>query len=283
MGLALGLWLDVELVGPSPTGEHRLLSRAGTANDWPTTDNLLFRAFDRAFAHRALSPMHAQFRVHSEIPIERGLGSSGAAVAAGLLLANACLEAPITLDELAELGMQLEGHPDNSTASLFGGCTLGVPLPAGLQVLQPKVSSALMFAVAWSDATLATDRARAALPSHVPFAAAVENPRRLALLLDGLEHADPTRLAAGGIDVLHVQHRLPLIAGGACALDAALEAGAYCATISGAGSALIAITDRERCASVGRAMSNALQPNAEWTEHRSLEVAREAPRVERTV
>ena len=280
LGLALSLWLDVEVIGASDATAHVLASADGTASEWPRTRNLLFEAFDRVFEHCGISPLRAEFRVHSEIPLERGLGSSGAAVAAGLLLANACVHDALGLGELAQLGMQLEGHPDNSTASLFGGCTLGVPLRSGLRVLQPELSKDLRFAVAWSDAKLATDRARAALPSTVPFADAVENPRRLALLLEGLKRADPELLSAGGQDALHVAHRLPLIPGGAAALHAATDAGAWMATISGAGSALVAITDEAHCAAVGAAMAGALRREAEWTEHRTLTAALDAPSVQ---
>jgi homoserine kinase len=277
LGLALGLWLDVELLGAAPSNAHVLASAEGTAAEWPGAHNLLFDAFDRVLAQCGIPPLHAEFRVHSEIPLERGLGSSGAAVAAGLLLANACAHDALTLDELAQLGMQLEGHPDNSTASLFGGCTLGVPLADGLRVLQPPLSSELRFAVAWSDGKLATDRARAALPTSVPFTHAVENPRRLALLLEGLKRADPELLRAGGEDALHVAHRLPLIPGGAAALSAATEAGAWMATISGAGSALVAVTDAAHCEAVGAAMASALRREAEWAEHRALEAALDPP------
>jgi len=282
LGLALELRLDVELCGPGHADGHRLLSATGTAAEWPTADNLLFRAFDKALAHFGFSRAPAQFRVHSEIPLERGLGSSGAAVAAGLLLANACMHGIADRDVLAQLGMQLEGHPDNSTASLFGGCTLGVPLEDGLRVLHPELSKELGFAVAWSDAKLSTERARDALPRSVPFASAVENPRRLALLLEGLKRADPVLLAEGGKDELHVAYRLPLIPGGEQALEAAREAGAWLATISGAGSALVAIAPPARCEGVGAAMAAALASSSEWTEHRALGAARGLPRVERT-
>ncbi|MCA8981210.1 MAG: homoserine kinase [Planctomycetes bacterium] len=278
LGLALGLWLDVELVGEAGDA-HELIAAEGTAREWPQASNLLFRAFDRVFAERELTAPRARFAVRSEIPLERGLGSSGAAVAAGLLLANEFVSDRLAIGELARLGMELEGHPDNSTASLHGGCTLGVPLAGGLRVLQPELSPRLRFAVAWSDAKLATDRARAALPREVPFADAVENPRRIALLLEGLKRADPDLIAAGGEDRLHVPYRLPLIPGGAEALTAARDAGAWLATISGAGSALVAITDAACCDGVARAMADALAPHAEWTEHHALEAALGAPRI----
>jgi len=99
----------------------------------------------------------------------------------------------------------------------------------------------LGFAVAWSDATLATERARSVLPASVPFADAVENPRRLAMLLEGLRTGDPELLRIGSADRLHHRHRLALIPGGAEALAAADAAGAWCTAINGSGSSLLAI------------------------------------------
>src|SRR5205085_286756 len=96
--------------------------------------------------------------------------------------------------------------------------------------------------------------ARGVLPRTVPFADAVENPRRLALLLEGLRRADPELLALGGEDRLHVRHRLPLIPGGAEALAAARESGAWLATISGSGSALVALGPRARREAIAEAL-----------------------------
>jgi len=105
---------------------------------------------------------------------------------------------------------------------------------------------------------LPTHAARSVLPAEVPFADAVENPRRLALLLEGLRTADPELLALGSQDRLHVRHRLPLIPGGAAALEAARESGAWMSTISGSGSGLVAVGPKERIAAVAAAMGAAL-------------------------
>ena len=107
----------------------------------------------------------------------RGLGSSGAAVAAGLLLAKYILDQDsddttlISMDAIHEIGVEIEGHPDNVTASLFGGCTLCLPAvttpghqhPMGL--VHTPLSSLLGYSVAWTDATLTTEEARA-MPSR---------------------------------------------------------------------------------------------------------------------
>ncbi len=280
LGLALELFVDARVVGPSEEGAHRLVEAEGEARAWPTDGGLLARAFDAVYDALGRARVACAFAARSEVPLERGLGSSGAAVAAGLLLANHACGDALSVHALARLGLELEGHPDNSTASLFGGCTIGVPDGDALHVVHAELADELRFAVAWSDATLATERARAALPDRVPFADAVENPRRLALLLDGLRRGDRARVAAGGRDALHVAHRLPLIPGGAEALRAAEDAGAWLATISGAGSALVAVASAEETDAVAASMADALREHASGVQQRSVRASTAAPRAD---
>src|SRR5262245_42778190 len=229
LGLALSLRLSVRVLGPSGAGRHVIVEREGTAREWPEDrDDLFLRAFARAQGALGGSGGYA-FAVRSEIPLARGLGSSGAAVAAGLLLGERLAPRTAADGELLAWGIALEGHPDNVTAALFGGCTLCHP-SAGergrpLWTSCPA-SPAIAWAVAWPGQGLAPERARAALPDQVPFEDAAENPRRLALLLEGLRSGDPELLRAGGEERLHVRHRLPLIRGAREALARAKEAGA---------------------------------------------------------
>jgi len=256
LGLALSLWLEVRVLERIPGHGIEFAELGGTAADWPRgKENLLTRAVERG-----APPSGLRLSVTSEIPVARGLGSSGAAVAAGLLLAERVAGVPAGEEQLLARGLELEGHPDNSTAALLGGCTLAVPVGGGkLRVLRPELSPALGFALAWGDETLPTREARAVLPAQVPFADAVENPRRLALLLEGLRRGDAGLLALGVEDRLHVRHRLPLIRGGREALEAARGAGAWAATISGSGSALIAIGPRADMQAVAQALAGPLR------------------------
>jgi homoserine kinase len=174
-------------------------------------------------------------------------------------------------------GLELEGHPDNSSAALLGGCTLSVPQPGGgLRVVRQELHPDLGFALAWPEARLSTHAARGMLPKSVKFEDAVENPRRLALLLEGLRTADPELLRLGSADRLHVAYRLPSIPGAEAALAGAWDAGAWLATISGSGSALIAIGPHERIESIRAAMTAALGARAEG---RVVEPVFGAPRV----
>jgi homoserine kinase len=177
------------------------------------------------------------------------------------------------------MAVELEGHPDNVTPALCGGLCLSFARPHGApRVLALEPDPALAFAVAWPRATLPTTEARALLPGSVPFADAAENPRRLALLLEGLRTADPELLALGGEDRLHVPYRLLRIPRGAEALAAAREAGAWLATISGSGTGLFAIASHGRIAGVAAALGGALGGEA-----RVVDVVRGGARVERLV
>ena len=287
LGLALGLFVEVgcEPAEPDATGHELLLPTdpGDRAAGWPRADNLVAAAFDAVHAAAGLPPSPRRFRCSSEVPVARGLGSSGAATAAGLLLGAAAVEAaggePPAPAALHALGVRLEGHPDNVTASLYGGCTLCLPAAEdhpGALVQQP-VHADLGFAVAWSDATLSTERARAVLPAEVPFADAVENPRRLALLLEGLRTADPQLLQLGAHDRLHHRHRLALIPGGAEALAAAEAAGAWCTAINGSGSSLLAIGPRDEAARLAEVLGATLAEHDTGAVGRALPLVTGAP------
>lgn len=255
LGLCLGLFLDVEvrvdLDAPSSAPEIEWCP----ASTWPADEDLVLRSLQRYAGHFGVILPALKVSISSEIPVGRGFGSSGAATAAGLLIAaEVDPTGPRERAELVHLALELEGHPDNGTASLMGGCTLSVPHEGGLEVLPHPVHASLGFALAWPAAPLFTGESRAVLPESVPFADAVENPRRLALLLDGLRTGEPRRLALGVHDRLHERFRRALIPGADQAIAGALDAGAHAACLSGAGSGLVAIGPKDRMAPIANAL-----------------------------
>ena len=282
LGLALELELQVTLRRGEAGGPPVVVRPDARTEDWPVAGDLLAIAFERALGAFGARPGPVLLEVQSEIPIARGLGSSGAAIAAGLLLGAALGTSAVPREELLRLAVEIEGHPDNVTPALCGGLCLSFVRRGGLpRVVAIEPHASLAFAVAWPRATLATAEARALLPARVPFADAVENPRRLALLLEGLRTGDAELLALGGEDRLHVPYRLPRVPGGAAALAAARGAGAYLATISGSGTALFAISARDRAAAVAEALRAELAGPGGGATGRVLEVARAAPAVVR--
>jgi len=284
LGLALSLFLEVALERDDASGASSVETSGPSASEWPEADrDLLLLALRRAERELGLVSPSGRLRIRTEIPVGRGFGSSGAAVAAGLLLANACAERPVTLHELHAWGVELEGHPDNVTASLFGGCTVCHPDPDGQGPVHVavEVADSIGVVLAWPREPLETARARAALPAEVSLARAVENPRRLALLLEGLRTGDPALLAVGAVDHLHVRHRLPLIPGSARVLEDARAAGAWLSTVSGAGSGMVALGPRGELAGVAEAMERAFREESGWGAARVVDVVREAPAVRR--
>jgi homoserine kinase len=282
LGLAFELYLEVELFGGRQRDSGRFVALSGEAQSWPQgPENLLLRAFDATLREFGGDPEPFAFAVHSAIPTARGLGSSGAAVVAGVELA--CAVARATLRPLARLerAIRYEGHPDNVSPALLGGCIAAVPREgAPPLVVRCALHPDLAFAVAWPASPLPTALARSLLPAQVTFHDARENPRRLALLLEGLRSADPELLAAGEEDRLHVRYRLPHIPGGPAALAAARSAGAWLATISGSGSALVAIAPHQRAADVAHAMRSEFERAAGPAGGGVVRVAHEAPPVE---
>ena len=199
--------------------------------------HLVLRAFRRTLEALGIAQPNVALRCVNHIPHGRGLGSSAAAVVAGIMVARGLLPDPasLPLELVLKLATEFEGHPDNAAPAIYGGATAswvqnGEPFAARL-----PVSPALRPVLLVPDTTLATKAARAVLPAEVPFGDAVFNLGRTALLVAAL--ADPTLdLVAATEDRLHQPYRATVMPGSA-ALVAKLRSGPFPipAVISGAG------------------------------------------------
>lgn len=265
IGLALERWLVARYL---PDGEPLRIERGGTLISIRTNDpddDLLLRAFRAGLRAHGLEHATGLVRASSDIPIARGLGSSGAAVVAGLVLAAAALGR--ALDRAAELARadQIERHPDNAAPSLYGGLVAVARDRDTLRAMPLALSEELRFVFAAPDVEVATRTAREALPAQVPHDAASRGLGRVAALVQGFATGDPELLRIGFDDELHVPYRLPLIPGAEQAMEVAREAGAFAVTISGSGSGLIAVTAPDRELAVVEAMAGALGGGVAFT------------------
>jgi homoserine kinase len=232
LAAALALHLELEVV---ETGAFAVSTELDVPRDH---SNLVVHAFER------LHPADGfEFRISSRIPLSGGLGSSAAAVVAGLLAADHLFE----LDaDVMGLAAELEGHPDNVGAALEGGfvicdgsATTRFEPPMGLEAVlvvphQPVV----------------TAQARSALPADVPLADAVFNVAHTAKLMLGLATANWELIADGLRDRLHEPYRAHLYPRSAELLERAASLGALGATISGAGPAVLVWTHYEQTGAV---------------------------------
>jgi homoserine kinase len=189
--------------------------------------NLCVRAFE------ALHPADGlTFQISSEIPVAAGLGSSAAAIVAGLSAADHIYELDAPLFELAR---DLEGHADNVAAALLGGFVVC----AGDKPERFDPPPGLEGVVAIPPDPVPTEQARAAMPAEVPIEDAVHNVAHAALLMMGLAKDDFSLLGRGLADRLHQDRRTALYPRSMELLESAEELGAVGATISGAGPAVL--------------------------------------------
>jgi homoserine kinase len=193
-------------------------------------------------AFEALHPADdMRFTIRSEIPLARGLGSSAAAIVAGLMAADHLFELGLDRDDIYARAVDLEGHPDNVGAALYGGFVLcpgaldgGRPRPVRLDPPQ-GVEGVLVV----PGDEVPTGRAREAMPAEVPLDDAVANVAAASQLVLGVERSDLTLIERGLADRLHQPHRAHLYPRSMELLAQAGELGAIGATVSGAGPALL--------------------------------------------
>jgi homoserine kinase len=246
---ALSLKLRAELFAGDEAGI--LLNAHGEGAPGPNDDpeqNLLLRGFREGLrlalgAERGAAAWRIE--VSSMIPAARGLGSSAAAIVAGLLLGAAAGRRAPDADELLSLAATLEGHADNVAAALYGGITLAVSGPMGVTpVLRRFRVPEAWIPVAFIAATAShTSVMRSALPDSVPHHEAAAAAARAALLATAVITSDAGLLRTAMDDRLHQPYRLPLLPGTAELIETAYEHGAAGAALSGAGPSVLAICD----------------------------------------
>jgi homoserine kinase len=242
---ALSLKLRAELYVGDEAG-IALVERGEGASGREGEENLLLRAFREGLrAALGSSAGSGAWRIEasSMIPAARGLGSSAAAIVAGLLLGASIGRRSPDADELLLLATQIEGHPDNVAAALYGGFTLAVVARGPVQLRRFRVPEAWVPVVFIAQRESRTSEMRAALPDSVPYGDAVAQAARGALLATAVITSDAGLLKEAMDDRLHQPYRLPLLNGSAELITAAYEHGAAGACLSGAGPSVLAICD----------------------------------------
>ncbi|MFV2100160.1 homoserine kinase [Micromonospora sp. LOL_024] len=243
LGLALALHDDVSA---AVTADGVTVSVTGQgAGELPADEgHLVVRAMRATFDVLGGQPSGLAVECVNRIPQARGLGSSSAAIVAGVLLARALVtDGEHRLDEVAvlRLAAQIEGHPDNVAPCLLGGFTVAWTEPSGARAVSVPVGDSVRPTVLVPAERGLTASARAALPATVPHGDAAFNAGRAALLMHALT-TQPALLLPATVDRLHQHYRAPSMPGTA-ALVSELRAAGVAAVVSGAGPTVLALSE----------------------------------------
>lgn len=262
MGLALDLWNTFEL---RLEGEGTRVRTFGEGECTLPSDetNLVASIFYDEVAEMGLPrPDGIGFILHNAIPPASGLGSSSTATLAGIMFSQAYREHLAERDpsgfdrkETLARAVAVEGHGDNVAPALLGGFVIVVPDERG--VLTQRVPTLPIKAVvAVPDFLYLTTQARKALPESYSKADAIYNIGRAMLVAEALRSGNDSLLRDAMNDRIHEPYRLAAIPGAASAKSKALEAGAVCVCLSGAGPGVIAFA-RDGFDRIGRGMKDA--------------------------
>ncbi len=253
LGIALDIFLEVEF-----NTDSNKFNIEGCPQIYCNEENLVVKGIKRIFDLYddnlwVKNKDKISINIKSEIPIARGLGSSAACVAAGMIFANEFLYSnygnkKLSTNRLIEIGVECEGHPDNISAALLGGMTASCIDTEDKRIYSEKILvdysffDKFTFYLLIPDFEVKTETARKILPKNVEFKDAIFNLSRLALLFTSLINNDYNLFKFAFEDRLHQVYRKNLIADYDEIIANAKESGALATFISGSGSTVIAIT-----------------------------------------
>lgn len=244
LGLALNLYNEVTV---DLEDEPQITIRGEGEKTLPRDErNLIYQTMLHYFRLVDRPVPRFSVHMHNRIPLTGGLGSSSAALVAGLYAANEICGRLLSRQELLEEASRLEGHPDNVAPCILGGLVVSViedhqviSIPAPL----PRSLRAVIFA---PDFYMSTVKARAILPKKVPHRDATHNVSRVALLVAALYNERLDLLRTATQDRLHQSYRTKMFPEMFRFFESAVGAGALCAYLSGAGSAILALAEAEK-------------------------------------
>jgi homoserine kinase len=241
IGLVLDLWNEVEFETDDQITFRVTGEGARQLDNQP--NNLLVEAFLRVCELCGRDTRGATIRSYNQIPPSSGMGSSAAALVAGIFGANELLGRPLCQMDMLKLAAEMEGHPDNVAPALLGGLVVSVMNEGEILSRRYEVPG-LAAVLVKPDVDWPTRTARAVLPASVSRADAVFNIGRTALVVDALRNGDLDLLRKVMDDRLHQPYRLERIPGGGAAFEAARRFGA--AALSGAGPSILCFVGPDR-------------------------------------
>ena len=206
-------------------------------------EKLLRLSYEKAFAYKGETPVPMFVRQIQGLPSSRGLGSSATSIIGGILGANELMEHKLSQQEILDLATEIEGHPDNVAPCFLGGFVASIKgLP--LMIHKMGVNNKLRFILLSPNFEMSTQKARAILPEKITMSDAVYDLSRAFFLEDALKYGDLNNLRLCLDDKWHVPYRKDMIKDYAI-FEQYAAANRLPFTISGSGSTLLMISDKE--------------------------------------
>lgn len=260
LGASLSLYNELE-VSLAQDSKKAIFLIAGEGRRILPKDekNILWKAMNAVFGlldqQEKYSLNSFNIKLTNNIPLSSGLGSSSAARAAGIIAANKICGNKLTLGEMAQLGVKLEGHPDNIIPAFYGGVCIsinnGKDMIEIVKLPVPKIKAV----VCTPGFELATERSRNILPLKYNRKDVVFNIARVALLTKAFCTNDFKLLKEAMQDRIHQPYRAKLIPVMQELIDSAVKVGAYGACLSGAGPSMVAFCDNNKAKDVAKVMT----------------------------
>lgn len=278
LALALGLHLRCTL-RRSEDGLRVRASGADTAEIPSDKSNLILKAFCRWAGEESLE--HVNLEIENEIPLGRGLGSSAAAIVAGLALANEWAGLRQSRERLIQAASEMEGHPDNVSAAVRGGLVVSCQAAdGGVISVNSPFHAALEVVLVIPECRLSTEAARAVLPEKYSRRDAVFNVQRVALLLSAFREGCSGLFSEAMRDCLHQPYRAPLVPGFDEALKLSNVPGLLGVALSGAGPSVVAFC-HGRAGEIGEIIAGCFRKHGVAAEARLLPVDQDGLVVEK--
>ena len=240
LGLALDLWNEIKFEEADQTTFQVTGEGVEKLNHRPK--NLLTDSFRRVYEICGKPLRGVNIQANNYILHSSGLGSSAAAIVAGIYGANELLNKPLDMNELLKLATEIEGHPDNVAPALLGGLVVSVMTASEVITRRYEVPT-ISIVIVKPDVQWQTHMARSVLPNAVSRADAIFNIGRTALVIDALRTGDLDLLRKVMDDRIHQTYRLEHISSGTEAYETAKQFGA--AALSGAGPSIICFLQSE--------------------------------------
>ena len=255
MAMALDIWNTTSIDTDATKTSYKVV---GEGSEYPDDmyAKLVHRCFKLIYEDIGIKAPNIRIHCENDIPAGKGLGSSAAAILAGLMAGNAISNANLNSDRILELAVQVEGHPDNLVAAMNGGCQIVVANDSSFTSASIPISDELRAVIYIPDKKMPTKESRDLLADQISRSDAVFNISRVGLLVRSLITGEFDNLKIATDDKLHQPIRMNQFFGLKNILQAAKNAGALGVFLSGSGPSILAIT-KGRELTIGYEMADA--------------------------